>query len=64
MHFASCRSGWSEFPRRMDRGISALPISKVNKIIKQDKDVKLCSKEAIFLISKTTVRAPALPRSS
>lgn len=48
----------------MDRGISALPISKVNKIIKQDKDVKLCSKEAIFLISKTTVRAPALPRSS
>lgn len=38
-----------------DPGVSLLPISRVHKIIKADKDVRLCSKEAIFLISKATV---------
>ncbi|ORY89599.1 hypothetical protein BCR35DRAFT_154241 [Leucosporidium creatinivorum] len=35
-------------------GTSAFPVSRVNKIMKLDKDVSLASKEAIFLISKTT----------
>ncbi|SGY13813.1 BQ5605_C010g05983 [Microbotryum silenes-dioicae] len=39
---------------RIPAGTTMLPISKVHKIIKADKDVRLCSKEAIFLISKTT----------
>lgn len=56
MHFGFDDSVSSQVALTMDRGVSALPISRVNKIIKQDKDVKLCSKEAIFLISKTTVR--------
>ncbi|GAA5875131.1 hypothetical protein JCM1840_007263 [Sporobolomyces johnsonii] len=37
-----------------DLGASLLPISRVNRIIKADKDVRLCSKEAIFLIAKAT----------
>lgn len=46
-----------------DPGVSLLPTSRVHKIIKADKDVRLCSKEAIFLISKATVRSfPWLPR--
>ncbi|GAA6007338.1 histone-fold domain-containing protein [Rhodotorula paludigena] len=33
---------------------SAIPSARVNRIIKADKEVRLCSKEAIFLISKAT----------
>ncbi|KAK4054286.1 hypothetical protein OIO90_003519 [Microbotryomycetes sp. JL221] len=36
------------------RGVSQLPTSRVNKLVKLDPDVKLCSKEALFLISKLT----------
>ncbi|KAK4054068.1 hypothetical protein OIV83_001093 [Microbotryomycetes sp. JL201] len=36
------------------RGVSQLPVSRVNKLIKLDPDVKLCSKEAVFLIAKLT----------
>jgi hypothetical protein len=36
-------------------GISPFPISKISKIIKQDKDVQMCQKEAVFLISCATV---------
>lgn len=35
-------------------GTSALPISRVHRIIKADIDVRLCSKESIFLIGKAT----------
>ncbi|GAA5820186.1 hypothetical protein JCM11491_006144 [Sporobolomyces phaffii] len=38
------------------RGTTALPTSRVNRIIKADQDVNLCSKEAIFLIAKATER--------
>lgn len=37
-------------------GTTALPISKVSKIIKSDKEVQMCQKEAVFLISYATVR--------
>ncbi|GAA6060736.1 hypothetical protein JCM10212_003780 [Sporobolomyces blumeae] len=37
-----------------DLGSSVLPVSRVNRIIKADADVNLCSKEAIFLIAKAT----------
>lgn len=40
-----------------DPGVSFLPISRVHRIIKADRDIKICSKEAIFLISKATVRS-------
>lgn len=40
---------------QFEPGVSLLPISRVHRIIKADKDIKLCSKEAIFLISKATV---------
>ncbi|KAM0789658.1 hypothetical protein ACM66B_000460 [Microbotryomycetes sp. NB124-2] len=36
------------------RGASQLPVSRVNKLIKLDPDVRLCSKEAVFLIAKLT----------
>jgi hypothetical protein len=39
-------------------GQTSLPISRVHKIIKAD--VRLCSKEAIFLISKATVSPVAI----
>lgn len=32
-----------------------IPTARVNRIIKADKDVRLCSKEAVFLIAKATV---------
>ncbi|POY69918.1 hypothetical protein BMF94_7080, partial [Rhodotorula taiwanensis] len=35
---------------------SAIPTARVNRIIKADKDVRLCSKEAVFLISKAAER--------
>jgi len=38
-----------------DPGTSVLPVARVHKIIKADEDIRLCSKEAIFLISKLTV---------
>lgn len=44
-------------------GASAFPVSRVHKIMKLDKDVSLASKEAIFLISKTTVSC-SLPGAS
>jgi len=47
-------------PARSDSGVSVLPVSRVNRIIKADQDVNLCSKEAIFLIAKATVRSFAL----
>ncbi|KAJ8293231.1 putative transcription factor C16C4.22 [Rhodotorula toruloides] len=31
-----------------------IPTARVNRIIKADKDVRLCSKEAVFLIAKAT----------
>lgn len=37
-------------------GTSAFPTARVAKVIKSDKDVQMCSKEAIFLISVATVR--------
>lgn len=40
-----------------DPGVSFLPISRVHRIIKADRDIKICSKEAIFLMSKATVRS-------
>lgn len=39
-------------------GTSALPISRVHRIIKADIDVRLCSKESIFLIGKATASLP------
>lgn len=36
-------------------GTTAFPISKVSKIIKADRDVHMCQKEAVFLISCATV---------
>lgn len=41
-------------------GVPAIPIARVNKIIKADRDVRVCSKEAVFLIAKATVRFPSL----
>ncbi|GAA6043457.1 hypothetical protein JCM8097_002869 [Rhodosporidiobolus ruineniae] len=35
-------------------GVPAIPIARVNKIIKADRDVRVCSKEAVFLIAKAT----------
>ncbi|BGP56283.1 hypothetical protein JCM8202_000249 [Rhodotorula sphaerocarpa] len=35
---------------------SQIPTSRVNRIIKADKDIRLCSKEAVFLISKAAER--------
>lgn len=37
-------------------GTSPFPISKVSKIIKADKDVQMCQREAVFLISCAAVR--------
>lgn len=34
---------------------SAIPTARVNRIIKADKDVRLCSKEAVYLISRAAV---------
>lgn len=45
-------------------GASAFPVSRVHKIMKLDRDVSLASKEAIFLISKTTVRDPSAAGAS
>lgn len=36
-------------------GTTAFPISKVSKIIKADKDVHMCQREAVFLISCAAV---------
>lgn len=36
-----------------------IPTARVNRIIKADKDVRLCSKEAVFLIAKATVSCEA-----
>ncbi|GAA5993327.1 hypothetical protein JCM10908_001431 [Rhodotorula pacifica] len=35
---------------------SAIPTARVNRIIKADKDVRLCSKEAVYLISRAAER--------
>ncbi|PVU85609.1 hypothetical protein BB560_006971 [Smittium megazygosporum] len=35
-------------------GTSIFPMSRVKRIIKEDKSVSLCSKEAVFLIAKAT----------
>ncbi|GAA6025835.1 hypothetical protein JCM10207_004389 [Rhodosporidiobolus poonsookiae] len=35
-------------------GESAIPVARINRIIKADKDVRVCSKEAVFLIAKAT----------
>ncbi|GAA5936973.1 hypothetical protein JCM3775_001915 [Rhodotorula graminis] len=35
-------------------GESKIPVARVNRIVKADKEVRLCSKEAVFLISKAT----------
>ncbi|GAA5909271.1 histone-fold domain-containing protein [Sporobolomyces salmoneus] len=43
-------------PTSMERGTTVLPTSRVNRIIKADQDVNLCSKEAIFLIAKAAER--------
>lgn len=40
---------------------SQIPTSRVNRIIKADKDIRLCSKEAVFLISKAAVSRPSPP---
>lgn len=40
-----------------------LPTSRVNRIIKADEDVNLCSKEAIFLIAKAAVSQGAPDRA-
>lgn len=42
-------------------GSSPFPISKVSKIIKADKDVQMCQKEAVFLISCAAVRLLSFP---
>ena len=39
-------------------GESKIPVARVNRIVKADKEVRLCSKEAVFLISKATVSSP------
>lgn len=38
-------------------GTSSFPISRVAKIVKADKDIAMCQKEAIFLMSVATVRS-------
>lgn len=38
------------------KGSSVLPQARVNRIVKSDKDIAMCSKEALFLISVATVR--------
>lgn len=38
---------------------SAIPTARVNRIIKADKDVRLCSKEAVYLISRAAVSPSA-----
>jgi hypothetical protein len=38
-------------------GTSSFPISRVAKIVKADKDIAMCQKEAIFLMSIATVSA-------
>lgn len=40
------------------KGSSVLPTARVSKIVKSDKDIAICSKEALFLMSVATVRAP------
>ncbi|GAA5824409.1 hypothetical protein JCM11251_000409 [Rhodosporidiobolus azoricus] len=50
----SSRSKSSLPPSSVDPGQSAIPIARINKAIKADRDVKICSKEAVFLIGKAT----------
>ncbi|GAA5839930.1 hypothetical protein JCM3766R1_004725 [Sporobolomyces carnicolor] len=49
------RAGAAASPS-IERGTTVLPTSRVNRIIKADEDVNLCSKEAIFLIAKAAER--------
>ena len=35
--------------------LARIPVTRVKQIVKMDPDVSLCSKEALFLIAKTTV---------
>lgn len=37
------------------KGTSVLPVARVAKIVKSDKDIAMCSKEALFLMSVATV---------
>ncbi|BGP17308.1 hypothetical protein JCM10213_009088 [Rhodosporidiobolus nylandii] len=41
-------------PSTVNLGQSAVPLARVGKVVKADRDVRICSKEAIFLISKAT----------
>ncbi|GAA5917110.1 hypothetical protein JCM6882_009350 [Rhodosporidiobolus microsporus] len=51
---SSSRSKSSLPPSSVEPGQSAIPIARINKAIKADRDVKACSKEAVFLIGKAT----------
>lgn len=41
-------------PVKRQRGVSVLPVARVQRIIKADRDVDICSREATFLISMAT----------
>ncbi|PWY99770.1 histone-fold-containing protein [Testicularia cyperi] len=41
-------------PQKRQAGASVLPMARVQRIIKADRDVDICSKEATFLISMAT----------
>ncbi|KAF9342665.1 hypothetical protein BGX34_007841, partial [Mortierella sp. NVP85] len=47
-------SGSTEVYTGTAKGISQLPVARVKRIIKEDKDVQIVSNEAVFLISIAT----------
>lgn len=51
---------FEEVPEKLLR----LPISRIKKLMKTDPDVCLASREAVFLITKATVRIVTLPTCS
>ena len=38
------------------QGVTVLPVARVKRIIKEDKDIQMVSNDAVFLISLATVR--------
>lgn len=40
------------------KGVTQLPVARVKRIIKEDKDISMVSNDAVFLISMATVRFP------
>lgn len=40
------------------KGVTQLPVARVKRIIKEDKDITMVSNDAVFLISMATVRFP------